>query len=168
MFQPTCGVMLNGAYGQPFMGYGYSAETGWPAIRMTATDAESNGAVSALVKALRGATYAGKDSKTLDALKAAGGLTFKDKINTEVIKFQKAKGLDADGIVGPATWKALGAKGVATPRASSSYSPPAQSTSAPASPAPSAGITSSEYFWPGVILGTTVVGAGVWYFFFNK
>jgi peptidoglycan hydrolase-like protein with peptidoglycan-binding domain len=166
-FQASYGVVNPGYFG---MAYGYSAASGWPTMKQGATDAGTDGAVSVLANALKKASYDGKDSSGLSALKIDGKtMQFGIGLDRQVRNFQKAKGLDVDGVVGPATWKALGEKGTA------SYSSggggggsTSVSTSAPPAPPAPTGIMDSEYFWPGVIVGTTLVGVGVYFTFFNK
>lgn len=161
-----------GSYVAP--AYGYSEATGWPTIKQGALDQESGGAVSALVKLLRSASYTGKDDKVLNTLKPDGTIKFGAKIDSEVRKFQRAKKLGDDGIVGPGTWRALGGKS-ATPAggggggAVASAAPPA-AEAPPEAPASSGGITSSPYFLPSVIVGSTaIVGAVVYFtFFYNS
>jgi len=152
-FQPSYGIMNPGYYG---MAYGYSAATGWPTIKVTATDSASGGAVSALVKGLSSASYSGKNAGAIK-----GKTTFDSAVESEVRKFQQSKGLDADGIVGPNTWSALGQK-------SASGGGGGGGTSSAPAEAPKKSIMDSDYFWPGVILGTTLAGVGVYFTFFNK
>lgn len=142
--------------------YGYSASEGYPAIRLGATDAASGGAVSALVDLLRSVEYAGKDVSGLPSY-SDSNRTFAGLIDTEVRKFQKARGLDVDGIVGPATWKALGYAGKVT-TGSGAGGAGAGGGKAPVSatplPGPEESIMDKVWFWPAAILVPTAAVIG--------
>ena len=148
-------------------GYGYSAETGWPTIKVTATDVASNGAVSTLAKKLRSETYEGKNERVLDDV--IGGVTnpknkgvFTPGMDSQVKKFQAAKGLQADGIVGPKTWNSLGQKS-ATP--APGRSAPVAEPKKEEPQIVETGITDKVWFWPAVALvgvGGVTTGVIVW------
>lgn len=142
--------------------YGYSANDGYPAISKSATDAVSGGAVSALVKLLRKAAYAGKDTDILSGFTADGNtMEFGAKLDAEVRKFQTDKDLDVDGIVGPSTWKALGYEGKVTTGASLRPRPSVAPVSGATAPPPSEeSIMDKVWFWPAAILVPTAAVIG--------
>jgi hypothetical protein len=143
--------------------YGYSASEGYPAIRLGATDAASGGAVSALVDLLRSAAYADKDVSGLPSYSDSNRI-FAGLIDTEVRKFQKARGLDVDGIVGPSTWKALGYAGKVTTGSSTRSGGSSGGGKAPAGadvpPPPEESIMDKVWFWPVAILVPTAAVIG--------
>jgi len=127
-------------------------------IKMGATDAATNYAVTALAANLRSATYEGKKEAVLNDV--IGGVTnaaskgvFTKGLDSQVKKFQAAKGLKADGIVGANTWKALGLK---SERKAVTPSAPAPSTTPGTELAPGGEtkqkITDKGWFWPAVAL----------------
>lgn len=129
-----------------------------PVIKLGAKDSDTNYAVTALAGNLRSATYAGKNDKVMDDV--IGGVTnaaskgvFTKGLDSQVKKFQEAKGLKADGVVGAKTWKALGLK---SERKVVSASAPAPSTSTSTESGTDSGtmekITDKVWFWPAVAL----------------
>ena len=157
------------AYGRAFG----AAEGVMTTIKQGDADSNNNGfAVTALAGNLNAQSYEGKNENVLKEVLAgllnpANKGKFTEGLSKQVKKFQAAKGLTADGIVGPGTWKALGLKGTEPAR---KYVPAAAPAAAPAAQAPAEepGITSSAFFWPGVILGATAIGAGTYFIFFSK
>lgn len=159
--------------GRHYAGFGYSESTGFPTITTGATDDNTGNAVTWVVLALKKATYSGKDTAYLDSLSGyTNRMKFGSKIKSEVEKFQSAKGLTADGIVGKNTYKALGYTGpVVTGETASGSAAASAPATAPAetgdTKAAGGGfslenITQQVWFWPAAILvPTAAVIAGI-------
>jgi hypothetical protein len=148
---------------------GYGADSGFPAIRVGATDEAADGAVTWVAVAL-------------DVITPPRTYPFFDTaLETKVKDFQRSKGLTADGVVGKNTYKALGYTGSVISGSSGQAAAPStqRSGSSPAAapstqPAPGAGeeagfsfdtLTQQVWFWPAAILVPTagiIAGILLW------
>ena len=117
--------------------YGVSTSPGtFPAIQLGAKDSDADGAVLWVARALLGSSI---DSYP----------TFDSRLDTAVKNFQRQKGLTADGIVGPNTYRALGYEGRVE-------------TGSGAPPKPDSALTQRAWFWPAVILTSALgIAAGI-------
>ena len=156
-------VVRRGAH--PVIGYGaYDASKGYPQMRQSATDEMTGGAVSAVANSLAGKTYVGKD-----ALKLSGGKRgfFDAGLDQQVRAFQSDRGLAADGIVGPQTYKRLGLVGdpaAVKPRSGGGVGGRAGGAPSTVGGEPTDGtgesITDKVWFWPVAILVPTAALVG--------
>jgi peptidoglycan hydrolase-like protein with peptidoglycan-binding domain len=143
---------------------GYGAEL-LPCITVGATDAASGNAVYKLRYAL-----AQRGLLASQQVLPAGKNSFSSTLQTTVRNFQAAQGLDADGVVGPETWRALGLAGSPCAKTSGTgrTSGVARGSDTSGSGSGSSGggvqtpatletekesITKKEWFWPAVIVG---------------
>jgi hypothetical protein len=162
-------------------GYGYSESTGFPTIKMGATDEASGGAVT-YVRARLAASAWYRDPSTSTALRNAtvndpDFSTFTSNLRDAVMSFQKYNGLSPDGVVGKGTYKALGYTGsVASGSSSQGAAPSTQRGGSSPSPTPAPGegeeagfsfstLTQQVWFWPAAILVPTagiIAGILLW------
>ena len=142
----------------------YSAATGFPAIKEGAKDADTGYAVTTLAGNLRSQTYEGHNDSPLDYAIKTG--TFTPGLTSQVKKFQAAKGLKADGIVGAGTWKALGVKSVASEKKYTSYTPPAVTEKPPVEEKKS--FWANPLVWAGGVAALGLTSYGVYWAFFKK
>lgn len=158
---PTMGFLR--AYGAE-----YSKEKGFPQITLGATDEETGGAVTWAASALAKWGVTTEGGKVLDYPELADISTARDSgkftsgLFAAVKKFQKAKGLVDDGIIGPKTWKALGYTGNVARGDSGATRAPATPVSAAPLPGPEESITDKVWFWPvAILVPTTLVIGGI-------
>lgn len=95
--------------------YGDASSLDYPTIKANASlgikiDQQSGCAVTAVCKALQTASYNGKDASVFP-VNPQCDVVFGPKLEAEIKKFQQAKGLSVDGVVGPQTYAALGLTG---------------------------------------------------------
>jgi peptidoglycan hydrolase-like protein with peptidoglycan-binding domain len=127
-------------------------------------DKAANCAVSAVVHALKHRQYPGRGS-WLDTVDPRCNINFGPTVLNEIKTYQRSAGLTPDGIVGPATYAALGLRGSA---GSPSFQPgvvPALPGAALPTPDASAPIYTRPWFPPvaaGTVLGLLTLGAVVW------
>jgi peptidoglycan hydrolase-like protein with peptidoglycan-binding domain len=174
------GVLANPRLSADGYGYDYASV---PQIAVGATDSATDGAVSLLTTKIwtwaivpsdkswtgvpgdmgGGESVSGPVRKAVEDANKSGIYT--SDLATYVKKFQAAKGLQVDGIVGPKTWKALGYAGkVVTPSGSggggggggASRAPVKTDTPAP----PEESIMDKVWFWPVAILVPTAAVIG--------
>ena len=145
-------------------GADYSFEKGFPQIKVGATNEESGGAVAWVAKTLGAWGITSEGGKVFDYSELAdisgardSGI-FTKELAAAVEKFQKAKGLSVDGVVGKDTYKALGYTGKvvtgASLQRSSGGGGSRGGTTVSAAPLPGAeeSITDKVWFWPVAIL----------------
>ena len=152
-------------------GYGAAEPTAesMGVIKVGATDAATNYAVTALAGNLAAKEYPGKNQAVLTDV--IGGVlnpnnkgVFTPGLDSQVKKFQKANGLKDDGVVGAKTWKALGLKSERKTSVASAPSP----TSVEKKEEPQiveTKLTDKVWFWPAVALvgvGGLTTGVIVW------
>jgi len=162
-------------------GYGYSESTGFPTIKVGATDEASGGAVT-YVRTRLAASKWYSDPSTSPALRSAAVndsdfSTFTSNLRDAVMSFQKYNGLSPDGVVGKGTYKALGYTGsVASGSSSQGAAPSTQRSGSSPSPTPAPGegeeagfsfstLTQQVWFWPAAILVPTagiIAGILLW------
>jgi murein L,D-transpeptidase YcbB/YkuD len=152
-------------------GYGAAEPTAesMPVIKVGATDAATNYAVTALAGNLNAKTYAGKNPSVLTDV--IGGLTnpknkgvFTPGLDSQVKKFQSANNLKADGIVGPGTWKALGLKSERKVVSASAPAPKSDDKKEETAIVETK-LTDKVWFWPVTALagaGALTLGIVVW------
>lgn len=93
-------VQSGGSWGRPH----YAGWLGYSCLWEGALDSTSNNSVTPLINALIAAEFAPEGvTKRL----TSGDNKFGPKVTAAVKKFQQARGMTVDGIVGPGTWKAL-------------------------------------------------------------
>ena len=152
-------------------GYGAAEPTAesMGTIKVGATDAATNYAVTALAGNLASKQYPGKNQAVLTDV--IGGVlnpnnkgVFTTGLDSQVKKFQKANGLKDDGVVGPKTWKALGLK---SERKAPAPSAPAETAVEKKEEAKitETKLTDKVWFWPAVALvgvGAATTGVIVW------
>lgn len=117
-FQPNGDAYENdlfSQYSQESYGVGYATSPMFHCVWMGAKDSNSNDSVTSLINALHDAGFAPantpRSGSSFMGLAGKVDRLFDSNIQRAVISFQKAKGLKADGVVGPGTWKALGVGG---------------------------------------------------------
>ena len=99
---PTSPIVQSGGSGGRIHAYG--GVLGYSCLWEGALDSTSNNSVTPLINALIAADFA-PDGVTKRL--TSGDNKFGPKVTAAVKKFQQARGMLVDGIVGPGTWKAL-------------------------------------------------------------